>query len=499
MIDLDYLAAPPIRRACIRFGRRLRSLPGRAARWLLALPGRCVRLGARATDAARQFFLMFIRGDIATRLSFFLMGFGCIRRGRFLRGTVYLVSQIAFWVFFFEFGIPYIRKLPTLGTVAQGEVWNEEKGIFEYIKGDNSMLVLLYGTVSLLICLIFYFIYLASVRDSYRVQCDAAAGKRKETLREGLSSLSNENFHKTLLFFPTLSVMVFTVLPLIFMILLSFTNYDRFHMPPGNLFTWVGLENFRAIFGLSDTPLLGRTFGSILSWTLVWAFFATVSNYVLGMLLAILINKKGIRPKRLFRTIFVLTIAVPQFVSLMFMRNLLADHGLVNVFLQQIGLTDAPIRFLTDGTLAKITVLIVNMWVGIPYSMLITTGILLNIPQDLYEASRIDGASPVMQFWKITLPYVLFITTPYLITQFVGNINNFNVIWLLSGGGPMTGEFYQGGRTDLLITWLYRITTGEQNYKLASVIGIITFVISAAFSLIVYSRSLSAGREGDFQ
>ena len=139
------------------------------------------------------------------------------------------------------------------------------------------------------------------------------------------------------------------------------------------------------------------------------------------------------------------------------------------------------------------------MWVGIPYSMLITTGILMNIPEDLYEASRIDGASPVAQFMKITLPYVLFITTPYLITQFVGNINNFNVIWLLSGGGPMTGEFYQGGRTDLLITWLYRITTGEQNYKLASVIGIITFVISAAFSLIVYSRSLKGDREGDFQ
>ena len=78
------------------------------------------------------------------------------------------------------------------------------------------------------------------------------------------------------------------------------------------------------------------------------------------------------------------------------------------------------------------------------------------------------------------------------------NINNFNVIWLLSGGGPMTGDYYQGGRTDLLITWLYRITTGEQNYKLASVIGIITFVICAAFSLIVYSRSLS-GKEGDFQ
>ena len=499
MVDLDYLSAGPLTRFFIRLGRWGKALPRRVGKALAAVPGRIAGAFYSMYAYLKDVCLMFLRGDFATRLSFLIMGFGCIRRGLYLRGFFYLLSQIAFWVFFFGFGITYIGKLPTLGTVAQGEVWNEELGIFEYTKGDNSMLVLLYGIVSILLFILICFVYFSSVRDSYKAQCDAAEGVRKRTLAEGISSLSNENFHKTLLFFPTLSVVIFTVLPLVFMIMLSFTNYDRFHMPPGNLFTWVGLENFRAIFGLSDTPLLGQTFGSILSWTLVWAFFATVSNYVLGMLLAILINKKGIRPKKLFRTVFVLTIAVPQFVSLMFMRNLLADHGLVNVFLTQIGLIDAPIRFLTDGTIAKITVLLVNMWVGIPYSMLITTGILMNIPEDLYEASRIDGASPVAQFMKITLPYVLFITTPYLITQFVGNINNFNVIWLLSGGGPMTGEFYQGGRTDLLITWLYRITTGEQNYKLASVIGIITFVISAAFSLIVYSRSLKGDREGDFQ
>ncbi len=498
MADLDYLSASPLKRARIRLTRWVRALPGRIASFFKAIPKRCAQLLRALLSAVRGFSLMFIRGDLFTKLSFFVMGAGCIRRRRFLSGAMYLLSQIVFWIFFFTFGIVYIGKLSTLGTVTQGEIWNEETGIFEYTQGDNSMLVLLYGIVSVLICVLYYCIYISSVRASYRAEIEAKEGVRARTIKEGFTSLANENFHKTLLFLPTLSVVIFTVLPIVFMIAISFTNYDRFHMPPGHLFTWVGLENFRAIFGLSDTPLLGKTFGGILSWTLIWAFFATVSNYVLGMLLAILINKKGIRPKKLFRTVFVLTIAVPQFVSLMFMRNLLADHGLVNVFLTQIGLIDTPIRFLTDGTIAKITVLLVNMWVGIPYSMLITTGILMNIPEDLYEASRIDGASPIMQFRKITLPYVLFITTPYLITQFVGNINNFNVIWLLSGGGPMTGDYYQGGRTDLLITWLYRITTGEQNYKLASVIGIITFVICAAFSLIVYSKSLS-GKEGSFQ
>ncbi len=499
MPDLDYLAASPFRRFCLRFIRGARALPGRIGRFLSAVPRRVVAFVRGLYEAAAAFFLMFLRGDAATKLSFLFMGFGCLRRGRFVKGALYLLSQIAFWIFFFRFGVVYIGKLSTLGTEVQGEIWNEERGIFEYTRGDNSMLVLLYGIVSLLLCAVIYFLYIASVKDSYAAEMHARAGGRRPTFGEGISSLANENFHKVLLFLPTLSVAAFTVLPLLFMITLSFTNYDRFHMPPGNLFTWVGLDNFRALFGLGDTPLLGKTFGSILSWTLIWAFFATITNYVFGMILAILINKKGIRPKKLFRTIFVLTIAVPQFVSLMFMRNLLADHGLVNVFLTQMGWIDAPIPFLTDGTAAKITVLLVNMWVGIPYSMLITTGILMNIPEDLYEAARIDGASPVKQFFKITLPYVLFITTPYLITQFVGNINNFNVIWLLSGGGPMTGEFYQAGRTDLLITWLYRITTGEQNYKLASVIGIVTFAVSATFSLIVYSRSAGEGREGDFQ
>ena len=111
--------------------------------------------------------------------------------------------------------------------------------------------------------------------------------------------------------------------------------------------------------------------------------------------------------------------------------------GVMNVLLQQLGLISEPVRFLTDPWLAKITVVVVNMWIGIPYTILITSGILMNIPEELYESAKIDGAGPVTTFFKITMPYMLFVTTPYLITQFVGNINNFNVIYFLTGGGPM--------------------------------------------------------------
>jgi arabinogalactan oligomer/maltooligosaccharide transport system permease protein len=181
------------------------------------------------------------------------------------------------------------------------------------------------------------------------------------------------------------------------------------------------------------------------------------------------------------------------------MARMFQDLGPINVLLQQLGLTDEAIKFVTNGRNARIFVLIVNMWVGIPYTMLITSGILMNIPEDLYESAKIDGAGPVTAFMKITLPYMLFVTTPYLITQFVGNLNNFNVIYLLTGGGPNSLNYFQAGETDLLVTWLYKLTVNEQNYSLASTIAIIVFVISATFSLIAYNRSASVKKEDTFQ
>ena len=131
--------------------------------------------------------------------------------------------------------------------------------------------------------------------------------------------------------------------------------------------------------------------------------------------------------------------------------------------------------------------------------MLTTTGILQNIPKELYEAARVDGAKPVTIFRKITLPYMLFVTTPYLITTFAGNINNFNVIFLLSGGGPDTLEYYYAGKTDLLVTWLYKLTITQKDYNLGSVIGILVFVILATISLLTYRRTNAYKDESSFQ
>ncbi|NLX94329.1 MAG: sugar ABC transporter permease, partial [Clostridiales bacterium] len=283
----------------------------------------------------------------------------------------------------------------------------------------------------------------------------------------------------------------------IFMVLIAFTNFDKSHQPPGNLFTWVGMINFKDL--IWNDPMKSNTFINLLGWTLTWAVLATFSNYILGMILAFMINKKGIKLKKMWRTIFIITAAVPQFVSLLLMSQLLTDQGSLNTLLKEMGIIEKSIPFLTDATLARMSVVVINIWVGIPYTMLITTGILMNIPEDLYESARIDGAGPIVTFTKITLPYMLFVTTPYLITQFVGNINNFNVIYLLTRGNPLSTDYFQAGKTDLLITWLYKQTVNEQNYNLASAIGIITFILVASMSLLVYNSSKSAKRESDFQ
>ena len=161
-----------------------------------------------------------------------------------------------------------------------------------------------------------------------------------------------------------------------------------------------------------------------------------------------------------------------------------------------VSLWDSPI-------VAKILLIVINIWVGIPYVMLMATGILMNIPQDLYESSRVDGATSTQQFMKITLPYMLFVTGPYLLTSFVGNLNNFNVIYLLSNGNPIKGVAGGAsvGHTDLLITWLFKMTLGssDNKYYMASIVGILIFVVVAILSLIIYNVIPSTKNEEDYK
>ncbi len=451
----------------------------------------------RKPNPFRQIGTIFKQGDVFTRLSFVIMGLSNIARKQFMKGLIFLFSEFGFIMYLYVFGITALSHFDDLGEVSQGMYIDPTTKLPVKQQGDNSMLLLLAAVVAIFVIVGFATIWYSNLKSALEVQKRKEERKSIPNFIEDVKAYFDSKIHKTLLLFPCLGILIFNILPLFFMISIAFTNFDGKHQPPGNLFTWVGLRNFATM--LDTGSIIGKTFWPILTWTIVWAVFATFLNYFFGIILALLINRKGTKLKKLWRTIFVMSIAIPQFVSLLVISSMLAENGAINIILQNLGLIDESLPFLVDPIWAKVTVIVVNLWVGVPYTMLITTGILQNIPEELYESAKIDGASNVRIFFKITMPYMLFVTTPYLITQFVGNLNNFNVIFLLTGGNPITLDFYQGGHTDLLVTWLYKLTVNSFDYSYASVIGILVFIISAVVSLITFRNTKSYKDEEGFQ
>lgn len=433
-------------------------------------------------------------GDLWTKLSMILMGAGLYGHQQKIKGAIVFLIEIAFIVYMVGSGIHNLAMLPGLGSQEAGEVFNEAKGIYEYTQGDNSLLILLYGVITLFVIAAIIVLWILQMRHSYKLQKELEEGRHVPTFKEDLYSLINGNLHITLMTLPCLGILIFNIVPLVFMISMAFTSYSK----EGNhlmLFDWNGMTQFYRVLNMNGN--IGRQFWHVLAWTIVWAIFSTFLNYILGMVLALVINRKDTKGKGFWRFCFVLSIAVPQFVSLMVMNIMLQPHGAVNVILQNLGWITEPIPFWQDAMLARITIIVINLWVGIPYTMLQVTGILQNIPGELYEAAKMDGAGPVTTFFKITLPYMLFVTTPYLITSFVGNINNFNVIYLLSGGGPTyVGD--TAGQTDLLVTWLYKLTIDQQYYNIGAVIGILTFIVLTVVTLVTYRNSSSYKNEEAF-
>ena len=337
-------------------------------------------------------------------------------------------------------------------------------------------------------------LWIIQLKFSYKLELQLKEKGKVPTFKEDIISLFDKNLHITLMTLPCLGILIFNIVPLVYMISMAFTTYSKEdeHLM---LFDWDGLHQFQRVLNMNGN--IGRQFWHVLGWTIVWAIFATFLNYILGMILAMVINRKDTKWKGFWRFCFILSIAVPQFVTLMIMNIMLQPSGAVNVLLQNLGLITSPLPFWQNAMWARVTIIVINIWIGIPYTMLQITGILQNIPAELYEAAKMDGAGPVKIFFKITLPYMLFVTTPYLISSFVGNINNFGVIYLLSGGGPTyVGD--TAGQTDLLVTWLYKLTVDQQYYNLGAVIGIMTFVILTIVTLVTYRNSGSYKNEEAF-
>ncbi|MBE5802440.1 MAG: sugar ABC transporter permease [Clostridiales bacterium] len=491
MTELEFLKLSKPQKIGYQLLQFFAGLPGRLWGGLKKLGMFFVNLAVKLWDEIKDICLTFKDGDWKTRLSYVVMGFGSAARGQVFRGILFFLFQTVFNMYMIFFGGAYLAKFGTLGTVETTKV--NRKTVY----GDNSFLILLYGILTIFFIIAAIYTWRVNIKQNKVSEQILKSGKKLKGAKDDIAALADTQFHKTLLSLPMIGIFLFTIVPIIFMVLVAFTNYDYQHQSPAKLFTWVGLENFRTLLS-PDSASYGNTFGQVLLWTLIWAFFATFLNYFLGMLVAIMINKKGIKLKKMWRTIFVMTIAIPQFVSLLYVSKMFAADGIINSLLMGWGWIKQPLPFWTNPRWAQVTVIIINIWIGIPYLMLIATGILMNIPADLYESARIDGANAIQTYSRITLPYMLFVTGPYLLTSFIGNINNFNVIFLLTQGKPdVLGN--SAGSTDLLITWLYAMTVDNTNYKMAACIGIIVFVVCAVINLVVYNLIPSVKNEEDFQ
>ena len=204
------------------------------------------------------------------------------------------------------------------------------------------MLFRSYGVATVCIVALGIVIWRASVRSGFKALSLKRSGNKVPTIIEDVKSLFDENIHKLLMSPPTACLAVFSVLPLFYMISMAFTNYSKEgdHLV---LFDWVGLENFKAIF--DSTSTIGKQFGDVLVWTLVWAFFATFLNFFLGTFVSIIINRKTVKFQGFWRGCLSLTIAIPQFVSLMIIRSMMQPDGIINTMLMNAGLISTRLPF----------------------------------------------------------------------------------------------------------------------------------------------------------
>ena len=358
-------------------------------------------------------------------------------------------------------------------------------GTEEGIRGDHSTLLMIKGILALMILIVFIVIFLWNIIDAYKM------GKRLDSI-DKVKSLSVEAAKKRS--FPYLALLpiiiiitLFILLPIIFSVLTAFTNYDANHLPPANLVDWVGLDNFKRVI---DVPIWTQTFLDVLIWTVVWAILTTFTTFALGLLQTLLLNNKHVKCKGFFRTIYILPWAIPGMISLMVFRNLFnGQFGPLNQFLLDVGLISERIPFLTDPTLARITVIVVNLWLGFPSLMVMIMGVLANQDEHLYEAAAIDGSNKFQIFSKIKLPLLLHAMAPLLVMNFAGNFNAFGSIYFLTDGGPINPNYQFAGDTDILISWIYKLTLDQRMYSMAAVMNILIFIFIAVLSTWNYKRT----------
>lgn len=403
-------------------------------------------------------------------------GIGQFYNKQWIKGLLFLGLAISFVLVFGDLLNMGFWGLFTLGTE---------------VPRDNSIFLLAEGLIAVIVTIFGLGFYYVNLKDAYK------NGKLRDE-NQPLSSLKRDyqnliaNGYPYLISGPSLFILIFAVIfPILFSFALAFTNYDLYHSPPANLADWVGFDTFAKIF---TVDIWRSTFFSVLGWTVIWTLVASTFQVALGIFMAVLVNQKDLRFKKFYRTVLVLPWAVPGFVTILIFAGLFNDSfgAINNDILSMMGIDAIP--WLTDENWTKVALILMQGWLGFPFIFLVTTGVLQSIPDDLYEAARIDGASIFAQFRNITMPMILIATAPVIITQYTFNFNNFNIIYLFNGGGPSVPGSTAGG-TDILVSWIYKLTLQSSQYSLAAALTILLSVFVIAIALWQFRRT-DAFKEG---
>lgn len=397
---------------------------------------------------------------------------------QYLKGAMYALIELIFIAL-----IPFfIRKIQELITLP-----------FDRANDKFPVFMLIDGILVISIILIFAALYFISVKSAKAAYVDYCRTTRfKQT---SMWETANNAFTLVGLAPCIIMLLVFVVVPLVFSICVAFTNFAGPDHAVANDIDWVGGKNFKDLLFSGSTWSKG--FARIAIWTLIWAFFSTFTCYFGGLLVAVQLKESGIKLAGIFRFIFILPYAVPAVITMLVWRNMLnGTFGIVNRTLATFGITGP--QWLGDATLAKVMCIVINLWAGFGYFMMLTMGTMTAIGNDLFEAAKIDGANNVQVLRHITLPLVMYQTMPLIIMSFMHNINNFGIIYFLTGGSPTVADstITRAGGTDILVTWIYNLTIGLLKYNYASVIAVLIFVVLAPFAVYQFMNT-KAYKEGE--
>lgn len=349
---------------------------------------------------------------------------------------------------------------------------------------DRSIIFLIEGIIAIFLLIFALALYILNFRDVYAVEKGIIRGIRPRNWFETWTAITEEGF-PYLVSLPALITIVFIVLvPVTTAILLSFTGMDPQHQAK---FPWVGIANYRLI--ALGQGLAGRVFWVIFGWTVLWTLLATTLAISLGFGLALLANNERIQGKPFFRMVFLLPWAVPAFITIMFFSIMFSPSGALTDILS--GLLGRTIDIKNNVNLTRAALIGLQGWLGSSYIFLLSTGVLQAIPEDLYEAAQIDGASTWQKIRKITLPLVLFQTAPLLVGQYTFNFNNFSIIYLFNGGGPFNPTVYGNlaGSSDILISYIYKLTIDNQYQSIGAAITIVISMGLMVFTFFGYRNS----------